>query len=101
MSFHQKAVEIIKQIPYGHVATYGQIAFLAGNPSASRQVARTLHTSSEKEGLPWHRVINKYGMISLRPGNGFEIQKSRLESEGIIFGGNNAVDLEQYLWDGR
>ncbi len=81
--FTKRVIEIIKQIPYGTVATYGQIATLAGNNKAARQVSRILHSSSDKYDLPWHRVINSQGRISLRTGDGFEMQKSMLESEGI------------------
>ena len=85
-SFHQRVVAIIKKIPKGKVATYGQIAALAGNPRAARQVVRILHSSSQKEQLPWHRVVNRQGRISLRPGSGYETQKELLKEEGIAFG---------------
>jgi methylated-DNA-protein-cysteine methyltransferase-like protein len=62
MTFHEKTVFIIKQIPYSKVSTYGKIAEAAGNPQGARQVARTLHSSSDKENLPWHRVINSTGL---------------------------------------
>ena len=84
--FHQRVVAIIKKIPKGKVATYGQIAALAGNPRAARQVVRILHSSSQKEQLPWHRVVNRQGQISLRSGSGYETQKELLKEEGIAFG---------------
>ena len=67
--------KIIKKIPPGQVATYGQIAFLAGFPGSTRQVVWILHSCSEKEKLPWHRVVNRKGTISLKPNAGFEKQK--------------------------
>lgn len=97
-SFHQKAVEIMKNIPRGRVATYGHIATLAGSPRAARQVVRALHSSSRKEKLPWHRVINSKGKIGLKPGEGYELQKQLLQDEGVIFRENDSVDLEKYLW---
>ncbi|MFX0171940.1 MAG: MGMT family protein [Candidatus Hodarchaeota archaeon] len=97
-SFSQKVKEMIKQIPKGKVATYGQIATYAGNPRASRQVAWLLHSSSRKENLPWHRVINSRGRISLPQNGGYEMQKSLLEQEGIKFNKNDTIDLNQYLW---
>ncbi|MEE9441714.1 MAG: MGMT family protein [candidate division Zixibacteria bacterium] len=97
-SFHQKAVEIIKKIPRGKVATYGLIAALAGSPRAARQVVRALHTSSRKEKLPWHRVINSQGKIGLKPGEGYELQRQLLQDEGVIFKANDSVDLGKYLW---
>jgi len=96
--FHRRTVDVIKKIPRGRVATYGQIAAMAGNPRAARQVVRTLHTSSDKERLPWHRVINSQGRISLPPGRGYELQKSLLEKEGVKFGLGDRIDLKRYIW---
>jgi methylated-DNA-protein-cysteine methyltransferase-like protein len=97
-TFYQRVVGIIKQIPYGKVATYGQIATYAGNPQAARQVAYILHSSSGKEDLPWHRVINSKGGISLKPRCGYELQKQLLEKEGVVFDRNDCIDLQQFLW---
>ena len=90
--------QLIKAIPHRKVATYGQIASHAGNSRASRQVAWILHSCSEKDGLPWHRVINSKGRISLPPQGGYETQKKLLELEGIKFKKNGSIDLETYLW---
>lgn len=98
MTFHEKTIFIIKQIPYGKVSTYGRIALAAGNPGGARQVARTLHSSSKTKNLPWHRVINKSGMISLKPGYGYELQKKMLENEGIVFDNNDRIYLNIHLW---
>ena len=97
-TFSQQIIEVIKRIPKGKVATYGQIATIAGNHRAARQVVRVLHSSSKKEGLPWHRVINSKGKISLKPGRGFELQKSLLEAEGITPNQEGIIDLRIYLW---
>ena len=97
-TFHQRAIEIIRQIPKGKVATYGQIAALAGSPRAARQVVRVLHSSSRKEDLPWHRVIGSKGTISLKPNHGYEIQRGLLEHEGIAFRDDDSIDLDKYLW---
>ena len=97
--FSSRVKEAIKRIPVGKVATYGQIASTAGNHRAARQVAWILHSSSIKDNLPWHRVINRKGEISLKPGDGFEVQKQLLVNEGIIFDKNNRISLEQYLWN--
>ena len=101
MSLHDEIVNTIKKIPRGKVATYGQIAAIAGNPMAARQVVRALHTSSGKEKLPWHRVINKQGKISLPPGDGFEIQKGLLEKEKVVVSAAGKIDLKEYLWSPR
>jgi methylated-DNA-protein-cysteine methyltransferase-like protein len=83
------------------VATYGQIAFLAGNHRAARQVAWVLHTSTRKDRLPWHRVVNGQGKISLAPGGGYETQKDLLEDEGVTFGMGGRIDLARFLWRPR
>jgi methylated-DNA-protein-cysteine methyltransferase-like protein len=97
-TFYQRVIGIIKNIPYGKVATYGQIARYAGNPQAARQVAYILHSSSEIEDLPWHRVINSKGGISLKPRRGYELQKQLLKKEGVVFNRDDCVDLQEYLW---
>ena len=100
MSFHSRAVEIIKSVPFGKVATYGQIAFSAGNPRASRQISRILHSSSKKENLPWHRIVNSSFKISLKPGCGYELQKKLLEDEGIVFDCNGKINPDVFHWKG-
>ncbi|OGN87936.1 MAG: DNA methyltransferase [Chloroflexi bacterium RBG_13_46_9] len=97
-SFTEEVVAIIKNIPRGKVATYGQIAALAGNRFASRQVVRILNSSSKKEKLPWHRVVNSLGTISLKPGRGYEEQKALLVGEGIAFDKEDRIDMQTYLW---
>ncbi len=98
-SFTERVKTLIKEIPPGKVATYGQIATYAGNYRAARQVAWILHSSSRKDNLPWHRVINSKGHISLPPGQGYETQKEMLEKEGIIFEEKDKINFDQYLWE--
>jgi len=97
--FSSRVKTVIKRIPEGKVATYGQIASIAGNYRAARQVAWILHSSSEKDNLPWHRVINRKGEISLKPGCGFEKQKQLLLKEGIVFDKKNRINLGRFLWN--
>lgn len=99
MRFSERVIELTRRIPRGRVATYGQLSLLAGNPGAARQVARILHSCSEKEGLPWHRVINSKGSISLKDA-GYRIQKQLLEKEGVRFDEDDRVDLDRFLWRG-
>jgi methylated-DNA-protein-cysteine methyltransferase related protein len=94
----QKIIATIKKIPRGKVATYGQIAAMSGNPQAARQVVRILNIYSEKEKLPWYRVINSQGKISLKPGSGYELQKALLADEGVLFNSNGKIDFEKYGW---
>ena len=96
--FTIKVIEVILAIPQGRVATYGGVARIAGNARAARQVSRILHTCSRKEGLPWHRVINREGRISLRRMHGYEEQRALLEQEGIVFDASDRIDLTQFLW---
>ncbi|MFQ5979877.1 MAG: MGMT family protein [Candidatus Heimdallarchaeota archaeon] len=98
-SFSRRVKALIKAIPVGKVATYGQIAKCAGNPRAARQVAWLLHSSSRKDNLPWHRVISSKGEISLPPGQGYELQKAMLEEEGIILDSLDKIDLDRFLCD--
>ncbi len=98
-SFSQRAIDIIKKIPSGRVATYGQIAMMAGNHRASRQIAWILHSLSEKKNLPWHRVVNRNGKISLKRKSGYEFQKKLLQEEGIIFEKNEKIDFNVFLWE--
>jgi len=71
---------------------------MAGSPRAARQVVRVLHACSEKDNLPWYRVINSKGHIALAPGRGFELQKAMLSDEGVKCSPGGRVDLEIYLW---
>ena len=94
--FTEDVLEIILMIPRGKVMTYGQIAALANNPRGARQVSRILHSMSEKHKLPWHRVINSKGMISLTGEPGF-VQSGMLVSEGIEVI-NKKIDLKKHLF---
>jgi methylated-DNA-protein-cysteine methyltransferase-like protein len=96
--FSEDVIRVLKAIPRGSVATYGQVARLAGNPRAARQVVRLLNAYSSAEELPWHRVINKQGRISLKRGSGYELQKSLLVQEGIRFDKADNIDLSKYQW---
>jgi methylated-DNA-protein-cysteine methyltransferase-like protein len=97
-SFTHAVIDVIRKIPKGKVATYGQVAALAGNPRAARQVVRVLHTCTDKHRLPWHRVLNSEGRIALKPGFGYEIQKGLLQQEGVEFRDNGSVDFGHYRW---
>ncbi|MGV9142079.1 MAG: MGMT family protein [Promethearchaeota archaeon] len=96
--FTKEAIKVIKNIPRGKVLTYGQIAKLAGNPRTARQVSWILHSSSRKYRLPWHRVINSKGKVSLKDSDGKNRQKYLLEKEGIVFKNKYKIELSEYLW---
>ena len=99
--FSRRVIGLIRSIPAGWVATYGQIADMAGNPRAARQVVRLLHSSSRSERLPWHRLINGRGTISLPPGRGYEEQKAFLEAEGVAVDDADRIDLGRFRWTPR
>ncbi len=96
--FTENVVEIIRSIPEGKVATYGQIAGLAGSPRAARQVVRALHSMSKKYRLPWHRVINAKGQIAIQDDESYNEQRLSLEAEGVEIGLNGVIDLERFQW---
>ncbi|PGY12581.1 MGMT family protein [Bacillus sp. AFS031507] len=96
--FTENVIEIIRSIPEGKVATYGQIAGLAGSPRAARQVVRALHSMSKKHRLPWHRVIDAKGQIALQDDESYNEQRLSLEAEGVEIGLNGVIDLERYQW---
>ena len=98
MTLQQAIVQILKQVPRGKVATYGQIARLAGFPRAARQVAWVLHSTSRKEDLPWQRIVNAQGKISLPAPEDYALQKALLEDEGIVFDARGRIDLTRYRW---
>ena len=97
-SFTTRVIEYIRAIPVGSIATYGQIAAMAGTPRGARQVARILHSCSQQEDLPWHRVVNREGCISLTPLQGGEEQRQLLEGEGVEFDHRGRIDLQRFLW---
>ncbi len=93
---------VVRRIPAGRVASYGQIAALAGMPRAARQVGYALHALGADSDVPWHRVVNAQGQISERgPGVVVRLQRSRLEAEGIAFGAGGRIDLARFGWRPR
>lgn len=95
--FTRRVIALIHSIPHGRVCTYGLLAASAGNPRGARQVSRILHSCSQKEELPWYRVVNRMGRISLT-GTSCDVQKGLLMAEGVVFGPDGGLDLDRYLW---
>ena len=92
----------VRRIPAGQVASYGQIAELAGMPGAARQVGWALNALREEQDVPWHRVINAQGAISARGVREIaDLQRAMLESEGVFFDARGRLDLERYRWQPR
>ena len=93
--FRDDVLNIVAQIPCGQVTTYGHIAALAGWPSHSRMVGRTLRYTPGAELLPCHRVVNAVG----RTAPGWSRQRPLLEEEGVTFKANGRVDMAKHLWE--
>jgi methylated-DNA-protein-cysteine methyltransferase-like protein len=96
----QRVHAVVRRIPRGRVATYGQVATLAGLPGAARQVGYALHALPAHSSVPWHRVLNARGVISLPGGTGLE-QRMRLEAEGVRFDTRGRVPLAEVQWRPR
>ena len=97
MTVFEKIYEVVKTIPKGKVATYGQVAFLAGNPRWARVVGYALHNNPSPETIPCHRVVNREGKVAeafVFGGGG--AQRTLLENEGIKFEADGRVDLKKY-----
>jgi methylated-DNA-protein-cysteine methyltransferase-like protein len=98
-SSYSRIYAAVNRIPAGRVATYGQIAALAGMPGHARQVGYALNVLPDGQQIPWHRVINAKGRISVRSDSGHDsLQRRLLEAEGVSFGWKENVSLERYGW---
>ncbi len=91
----------VRKVPRGRVATYGQIAIVAGLPGHARQVGYALHALTVSTGVPWQRIVNAKGMISLQPMRGGVNQRMLLESEGVKFDAAGRVSLMKFRWKKR
>jgi methylated-DNA-protein-cysteine methyltransferase-like protein len=109
--YYRMVWEIVKQIPRGIVATYGQIATMIPVPDgveppvydqlSPQWVGSAMHATPENSGVPWHRVINSMGKISFPEGSKQALrQRELLELEGVIFDDKDRVDFDQFGWDG-
>lgn len=105
--FAERARALIRAIPPGRVASYGQIAALAGNPRGARQVVWALNAARTAGDLPWQRLVNRDGAVALPPGEGFELQCSLLRAEGLPvdergrIARDGASAFAEFRWDGR
>ncbi len=101
LTSYDRIYEIVRQIPSGQVATYGQVAELSNLAGKARVVGYALYRiDMQTSDLPWHRVVNAKGEVSLSPlrfGTDY-LQRSLLEREGISFNDAGKIDLRKYLW---
>src|SRR5690349_9729801 len=95
---YERIYRAVRRVPRGRVATYGQIAELA-KASGPRQVGYALHSLPDGHDLPWHRIVNARGMISLDSGiGGGSLQRALLEAEKITFDKKGRIDLKKFQW---
>ena len=98
-SNYLRIYNVVRQIPRGRVATYGQVAEIAGLDGHARQVGYALHALPDSMKVPWHRVVNARGEVSARTTNdSHELQRVLLETEGVRFDHNGRIDLAKYRW---
>lgn len=101
MSTYDRIYEVVRQIPYGKVATYGQVAVLANLPGQARLVGYALYRVEQRSNdIPWQRVVNAKGEISYsnQRYGADDLQRSLLEAEGIQFTPSGKIDFREYLW---
>ena len=98
IGFRARVYEVVRAIPHGKVLTYGDVAHRVGAPGAARQVGWSLASLPEDEDVPWWRVINHRGAVSLRV-PGAQEQVARLRSEGIRVTTDGRLELELYRWE--
>lgn len=98
-SNYDRIYQVVERIPKGRVATYGQVASLAGLYGQARLVGYALAATPDDLELPWHRVINSKGQVSLRADpDSDHLQRVLLESEGVRFDSRGRVPLDEFLW---
>ena len=98
----QKIYNSVKKIPYGKVATYGQIATMAGNPRWSQIVGYALHVNPDPDSIRCYRVVNRFGMVSSAFAfGGGNAQIELLRQEGVEVDDDGRVNMEKYLWQGE
>ena len=99
MNTFEKIYSVVRQIPRGRVASYGQVAALAGNPRWSRVVGYALHVNPDPEGIPCYRVVTKSGGLSEAFAfGGINVQRELLERDGVEFTPDGRVVMEKYRW---
>jgi methylated-DNA-protein-cysteine methyltransferase-like protein len=100
-NFFTRVYEVVRMVPHGRVATYGQIAAIVSDRRAARTVGWSLNALQEGTDVPWHRVINAQGKISTRyRERAAAVQRVLLEAEGVRFDEQGRTDLDAYQWEG-
>lgn len=100
-SSYQRIYAVVRRVPKGRVATYGQVARLAGLPGHARQVGYALHALRASTSVPWQRIVNAAGAISVRASGAGITQRVLLEREGVRFDARGRVPLARFGWKPR
>jgi methylated-DNA-protein-cysteine methyltransferase related protein len=101
-AFDRAVYRVVRRVPRGAVVTYGQVAAMVGHPRAARAVGRALRALGERRAriVPWHRVVNAGGRVSPRDLFWADVQRERLEEEGVRFDAGGRIDLRRVRWSG-
>ena len=100
LNFFEKVYDVVREIPFGRVCSYGLIARYLGSPQSSRMVGWAMNASHIKEDVPAHRVVNRIGLLTGKQHfEGSNLMQQLLESEGIQIKENQVVDFEQFVWN--
>lgn len=98
-STHERIYAVVRRVPRGQVATYGQIAEAARLPGQPRLVGYALHALPSSTAVPWHRVVNARGMVSIRSDGAASLsQRLLLEREGVTFDARGRLSLKRFGW---
>lgn len=98
--FFEKVYDVVREIPFGRVCSYGLIARYLGSPQSARMVGWAMNASHIKEDVPAHRVVNRIGLLTGKQHfEGTNLMQQLLESEGIQIKENQVVDFEQFVWN--
>lgn len=97
--FRSRVLSAVRRIPYGKVASYGDIAAMVGFPRSARGVGRVLSQLPQGSDVPWWRVVNHAGNLSI-PAMGRPLQRVLLLEEGVSFRSNGSVEMKRFRWDG-
>tara|TARA_B110000967_G_scaffold112761_1_gene115376 strand:+ start:522 stop:866 length:345 start_codon:yes stop_codon:yes gene_type:complete len=100
LNFFEKVYDVVREIPFGRVCSYGLIARYLGSPQSARMVGWAMNASHIKEDVPAHRVVNRIGLLTGKQHfEGTNLMQQLLESEGIQIKENQVVDFEQFVWN--
>lgn len=99
--FRSRVLDLVRAVPRGRVASYGDIAALAGSPRAARGVGAALQGLGDEADVPWWRIVNRSGRLTIPPDHGLRaLQRALLERERVRFTPEGAVDMERHRWAG-